>query len=299
MRMTRAKHACLLAAVVLLPSFRAIAASPQRPIASAVARRHGKLVFIEVKVNQAGPFWFAFDSGAHDTLIDPFVVQQAHLGLSPATSTITGTGEGEVSVRHAVPVTMRIQDLKLNITDPLVVDVSAADVPKWVHGIIGAALLEPYVVELDSERPSLRIFDSERYQPDSNAAKVPLLVENHRFFLMATLDVNDSLTVEHKLRVDTGSEDSIADDAVKNSAEVRTTTLGNGFGQSYQGQSGAFKAVHVGRFSFRHVWGPAVPNPAIGMEIFRRFTVTFDAPHHMLYLVPNQHLEEPTPAPTS
>jgi hypothetical protein len=86
---------------------------------------------------------------------------------------------------------------------------------------------------------------------------------------------------------------------VRNSAEVRSTTLGNGFGQNYQGQSGIFQAVHVGPFSFQRVWGPAVPNPAIGMEVFRRFTVTFDAPHHLLYLLPNQHLNEPVPAPAS
>lgn len=293
------KPAFFLAAVILLPFLQTIAEPSQHPLASAVTRRHGKLIFIQIKVNQAGPFWFAFDSGAHDTLIDPAVVQQAHLSLAPETSTITGTGEGEVPVRHALPVTMRIGNLKLNIPDPLVVDVSSADVPKWVQGIIGAALLDSYVVEIDPDRPSLRIFDPERYQAGSRTPKIPLIVENHRFFLMAKLVVNESLTVEDKLRVDTGSEDAIADDAVKKSAEIRSTTLGNGFGQNYQGQSGVFQAVHLGPFSFRHVWGPAVPHPEIGMEILRRFTVTFDAPHHVLYLVANRHFEEPTPPPAS
>jgi hypothetical protein len=209
-----------------------------------------------------------------------------------------GTGQGEVDVRHASPITLKVRNLALNIPDPLVVPaVSSADVPHWVHGIIGAALLESYVVEVEPDRPSVRIFDPGSYQPPANAASIPMIAENRRYFLMATLQVNNNGAVEHKLRIDTGSEDSIADDIVKSSSEVRGTTLGHGFGENYAGQSGVFRVVRLGPFSFTHVWGPSVPHPAIGMEIFRRFTTIFDVPHHALYLVPNRHLSEPTPPP--
>jgi hypothetical protein len=275
-------------------------AATQYPIVSPITRRYGKLVFIEIKVNEAGPFWFAFDSGAHDTVIDDTVVQRARVKLTAPTTTMEGTGQGEVAVRHAKPITLKIKRLTLNIPDPLVVPaVSSADVPIWVHGIIGAALLESYVVEIDPDRPSVLVFDCENYQAPPNAARIPLIAENRRYFLMATLVVNRNDAVEHKLRIDTGSEDSVADDFVKKSTEIRGTTLGHGFGENYAGQSGLFNVVRLGPFTFTHVWGPAVPHPTIGMEIFRRFTTTFDVPHRALYLIPNRHLKEATPPPGS
>lgn len=296
--MTAAKSTRALLIAVLLLHILPAAASPQHhPLASPPTRRYGKLLFIRATVNHAGPFWFAFDSGAYVTLIDPLIVKQAHLTLTQTKSTITGAGQGEVPVQHSVAMTVEIQNLVLPVQDPLVLDVSTADTPSWVHGIIGAALLDSYVVEMDPDQPALRVFDPSGYRPPEDASKIPFIVENHRFFLMATLEVNNDLTVEHKLRVDTGSEDSVDDDAVKNGSEVRAATLGHGFGQNYPGQSGVFKAVHLGPFLFQHVWGPAVPHPAIGMEILRRFTVTFDAQHGLLYLVPNRHLAEPVPAP--
>ena len=68
-------------------------------------------------------------------------------------------------------------------------------------------------------------------------------------------------------------------------------------GEDYQGVSGLLKAVHLGPFTWTHVWGPEATRPAIGMEIFRRFVATFDAPHGQLYLKPNRHIREPIPEP--
>jgi len=50
-------------------------------------------------------------------------------------------------------------------------------------------------------------------------------------------------------------------------------------------------------FTFRDSWGPAIPSAAIGMEMFRRFTTTFDVAHGKLYLQPNRRLTEPVPPP--
>jgi hypothetical protein len=285
----------LLIALLLFAS--SLEAAAQVPLASPATRRYGKLLFIEATVNETGPFWFAFDSGAHDTLVDPFIVQQAHIALKQATSTITGTGEGEVSVAHANPIALEIQNLRLNIADPLVIDVSSADVPKWVHGIIGAALLDSYAVEVDPDKPSLLVFEASNYHPPKGASNIPLIAENHRYFLMAKLEVNDKIAAEHKLRIDTGSEDSVGDEILKSSAQHRTTSLGHGFGENYVGESGVFRSVTLGPFTFHDVWGPAVPNPTVGMEIFRRFTTIFDVPQRALYLVPNNHFQEPIPPP--
>jgi hypothetical protein len=50
--------------------------------------------------------------------------------------------------------------------------------------------------------------------------------------------------------------------------------------------------------SIRYVWGPAGAVPIVGMEMMRRFTLTFDARRGLLYLEPNASFTEPVPAPS-
>lgn len=72
----------------------------------------------------------------------------------------------------------------------------------------------------------------------------------------------------------------------------------DGLGASYEDVSGVYDTVVIGPFTFRHVWGPAGSVPIVGMEMLRRFTMTFDVRRGLLYLEPNASLSEPLPAPS-
>jgi uncharacterized protein YggU (UPF0235/DUF167 family) len=61
----------------------------------------------------------------------------------------------------------------------------------------------------------------------------------------------------------------------------------SGLGTGYEDLSGGYDMVVIGPFKFQHVWGPAGAVAIIGMEMMRRFTLTFDAMHGLLYLEPN------------
>jgi hypothetical protein len=260
------------------------------------ARRDGKSLYLSVLINGKGPFWFAVDSGAHHSVIDPYVMTQVGL-KSLGQGTVRGTGVGEVPVEHVGPIKMQIGDLTLPIPDPLVIDLSTTPNPKWLHGLVGAELFEAYVVVMDYEKQQFRIFDAQHFLKPAKASAIPLMVENHRMFIDVTIEVSDQKTVTHRVRVDTGSEDTVNDEVVKEGSHVRETTLGNGLGENFKGYSGVYKAIYLGPFTFQNVWGPGAPYPAIGMEMFRRFTVTFDAPHKLLYLEPNSHFPDDFPPP--
>jgi len=49
----------------------------------------------------------------------------------------------------------------------------------------------------------------------------------------------------------------------------------------------------AGPVAFHQVWGPAGAVPIVGMEMMRRFTLTFDAKRGLLYLEPNASFSEP------
>jgi len=286
-------------ALIILPLFlncvtTALADNP--PLKTVIAKKDGKLMFVEVRVDGAGPFWFCVDTGAPHSVVDQYVVKQAKLRILRSAN-VTGTGQGSVPIQHAAPAVLSLGNLRLRVEEPWVIDLSGVPIPKWTHGLLGADFFEKFVVEVDPEKPALRFFDPSTFVPPPDMAWVPLILENHRLFLQAVIEVNDQEHAERKLRIDLGSEESVADELVKKGAEVRTSTLGQGLGKNYEGYSGLLKAVQVGPFRFEHVWGPEAPRPAIGMELFRRFTAIFDASRGRLYLKPNQHIHDPVPEP--
>ena len=99
------------------------------------------------------------------------------------------------------------------------------------------------------------------------------------------------------MRIDTGSGDAVSDNLVRRSSERRRSVQGVGLGQPYVDYSGVFDSVELGPYAIAHCWGPSNDHPAVGMEILRRFTLTFDVPHRRLYLLPNAHLHDPVPPP--
>ncbi|HEX8233240.1 MAG TPA: retropepsin-like aspartic protease [Caulobacteraceae bacterium] len=266
-----------------------------KPLASIKYRSDEKLIVLPVSIGGQHT-WFALDSGARHTVIDPRLTSA--LGLKQvARSTTTGAGKGAVGVGHVGPVTLKLSGMALPVADPWVIDLSGVPIAKDIRGLVGAELFERHIVRIDPVRRTLQVFDARDYPRPKGAVALPLIVENQRLFIDCVLDVKPGLSVKRRLRIDTGSGDSVNDPTVGQARETRKTVVGNGLGASYEATSGKLDAVHIGPFTIKQVWGPGGEPPSIGMEIFRRFTTTFDAPHGKLYLQPNAAFGEPVPAP--
>lgn len=270
-----------------------VAACASRPFET---RHDDKLLFVPVHIGGNGPYWFCVDSGAPHTVIDPRLVKELGLQTIGRTTT-TGAGTGAVAVERAAPLVMSIGSNRLTIAEPWVIDLSGVPIPTWTRGLVGAEWFEAYVIELDVERPSVRLIKPHAFVRPGPAVSLPLENETHRFFMKVTLDVNPELHVERRVRIDTGSGDAVGDEVIRRARQTRETTLGSGLGETYKAVSGLMDAIHVGPFVFRDAWGPATSYPMIGMEIFRRFTTTFDAPHGLIHLTPNRSVGEPVPPP--
>ncbi len=268
----------------------------QAPIGTIPFKRDGQLMLVEASVGQSAPALFIVDSGASHTVFDPKFAQELGLEVTSAPPT-TGTGKGEVAKSHTPPVVLSLHGVKVDLPEPWVIDLSPASLPAGVKGLIGAELFKTHVVRMDPVQSTFSVFAAASYRHEEGGVSIPLLVEGDKLFLEATLEVPAGKTVTHKLRIDTGSDSSVNDDIVQGSAEVRTSTLGGGLGESFKSYSGVFTSVKIGPYTFKHVWGPGGPRPAIGMELLRRFIITFDAPHGRMYLEPTPALEEPVPTP--
>ena len=268
----------------------------QSPVATFPFKRDGQLMLVEVSIGNSAPAWFVVDSGASHTVFDPKFANELGLKTESAPPT-TGTGTGDVPKTHARPVGMRLHGIKVDLPEPWVIDLSKAPLPASVRGLVGAEIFKTYVIRMDPLRSTFSVFDPASYRHESGGASLPLFVEGDKLFLEATLEVPAGQTVTRKLRIDTGSESSVNDEIVKKSEKVRTSTLGGGLGEAFKSYSGVFTSVKIGPYVLKHVWGPGGPRPAIGMEMLRRFIVTFDAPHGWIHLEPTPALNDPVPTP--
>lgn len=268
----------------------------QAPLGTFPFKRDGQLMLVEVSIDKSAPVWFVVDSGASHTVFDPKFAKELGLKTESAPPT-TGTGTGEVAKSHTRPVVMTLNGVKVDVPQPWVIDLSKAPLPSSVKGLVGAELFKTYVIKMDPQQSTFSVYDSASYRHGEGGASLPLFVEGDKLFFEATLEVPAGQTVTHKLRIDTGSESSINDEIVKQSAEVRTSTLGGGLGEQFKSYSGVFTSVKIGPYVVKHVWGPGGPRPAIGMEMLRRFIITFDAPHGRIYLQPSPALNDPVPTP--
>lgn len=278
---------------IISPAARATAAA--KPVVVVKYELDDKLILLPVSIHGRNA-WFAFDSGAKHLVLDPRLADALHLRIL-GTSTTRGTGVGEIPLQHTEALSLRLGCAQVRANDPWIIDLSKVPIDKRVRGLLGPELLSQYVVRVDPRTRQISLFNPTKFR-NPRGSSIPLLVEGDRLFVSATLDVKPGFSVTHKLRLDTGSGDSVNDPIVADAVTTHLTTLGNGLGQNYQAVSGRIDAVHLGPFTIRDVWAPGGTPASIGMEILRRFVVTFDATHGKMYLEPTKALQEPVPPPS-
>ena len=253
------------------------------------------LVILDVRVNGSRPLPFVLDSGAPHSIVDSTAAVAMKL---PATSEdrTTGAGRGAVGRQHLAPLDLQVGSVILHVADPWAIDLSHAGT-HHVDGLVGADLFERFVVRIDPERRTLTLFEPAASPPVGSGTPVPLTLKDDRLYVDMRLTLANGISEVHRMRVDTGSSDAASDDLVRRSQVRQKALQGVGLGQSYVDESGVFETVAIGPYEIHHSWGASNAHPAVGMEVLRRFTLTFDAPHGRLYLLPNRHLHDPVPAP--
>jgi hypothetical protein len=277
-------------------SYGQIASASEKPLVEVTYRAVGKLIYVPVQVNGSSPLWFCFDTGAPNSIIDEAAAQKLNIGVRSGGS-IHGVGKGEVSAGDAGEVPLTIAGLVTRIPHAKIVDLSKVPVPVRIDGLFGAEFLQRYVVKIDPVLHRISFYEPKEFTYHGDGNPIPLEWTNSRLYISVGLAAKPGELVQRRVRVDTGSEDSVDDDTVRQSPTTQKTVLGNGLGASYEDVSGVYDTVVIGPFTFKHVWGPAGAVPIVGMEMLRRFTMTFDVRRGRLYLEPNASLSEPVPAP--
>jgi hypothetical protein len=281
--------------VALAGALALLAAAAPQPLGAVRYKPNGKLIYLPVTVS-GHHLWFTVDTGALHTLLDAATAKR--LGIhSISTDRSAGAGRGTVLREHAPPLDFFVEGVRLHVPDPYIFDLSHTGTALQQDGLLGEDFFAANVVRIDPIAQTFEVYDPATFRYAGSGASLPLLAKHDKLYIPMTLQLPNGKPVRREARIDTGSEDAASDDLVKQSPERRETRLGIGLGQSYIDYSGVFARVQLGPYVVKHAWGPSNPVPTVGMEILRRFTMTFDVPHGRLWLEPNASLHDPVPTP--
>ena len=148
------------AVLVILPACTGRNAGPAKPLGEIHYRRDGKLMMVQAKVNGLGPYWFIVDSGAPRTVLDPAFAREIGVTAQSPTS-VTGTGQGAVAAAIAVPVRVSLGGTDYR-SQPYLIDLSGAPLPKETKGLIGSELFASHVVRIDPRNQRISWYAPDR-----------------------------------------------------------------------------------------------------------------------------------------
>ena len=259
----------------------------------------GTTVLLPVRVNGSKPLWFILDSGANTCLLAK--TRATELGIRPREEG-QGTGAGAGSVQYwklaEQDVTFATEGVAFSCAHLGAVDLSN-QLPLLGHevdGILGTDFFHRFVVQIDYDAQSVRLYGPNTFRYAGPGESVPLTFERRLPYVTATITVPSQSPRRRTLLVDTGSEDAVDDSVILLSKGPRQEVVGGiGLGQPYHVTMGRSDTVRIGSFVLQDVPGVAPGVALIGGEVWRRFTVIFDLARERLILEPNRHFGDGFP----
>jgi Aspartyl protease len=254
-----------------------------------------RLVRVPIRLDRA-ILWFDVDTGAPHTVLDASTARRLRIAVV-RTDHAQGAGRGTVFRQHAAPIDIAVGSIRFHVKDPWIYDLSHTGTALHEDGLLGADFFKRYVVRIDPVTKTFGVFEPLIFRYGGGGSAISLTDRADHLFIPMRLTLANGVSAKRSVRIDTGSDDAVSDDLVRESPTRRKSVQGVGLGQAYVDYSGVFSTIQIGPYSVHDVWGPSNRVPTVGMEILRRFVLTFDVQRKLLYLEPTHHLSDAVPSP--
>lgn len=253
----------------------------------------------EATINGKGPFRFFFDTGANFNILNPEVIAQAGLVPGGTPADIHGMSGGKVDAQPYRADEVRIGDLTLTGQTFYSIAIPSDAIPKseGIVGAMGYELMSRLVVTADNRHRQIAFYDPDRYVYQGTGEKLELEPDDRGLIARARIGktVGDFV-------LDTGAAGSIG--VMLNAWFVREHHLLHHARRDYHGvfsggADGNAPPASLERIKYLCLGAACVPRVVgefsdgddksqyagrIGNEILRRFTLTIDWQHHVIYL---------------
>jgi len=273
------------------------------------------LIVVNAKLSNSFPMKLIVDSGVATTILTEKVL--CDLLKIPITSYISLPalgGEGYISVGIASNVSLSLPGIYGAGLTFLVLEEDYLDLKDYlganVQGIIGYDLIKHFVVKINYADKYISFIDPGFFKPPSRFTSIPIELENNKPYIITSVEINDSVSLQAKLMVDLGASHSLlfnlrSDSCITVPENNLPTVVGRGLGGDIDGNVSRIKSITISDFSFSsviasftneyHGIDTIIPNSngTIGSEILNRFTVILDYRNKMLYLKKNYTYKRP------
>jgi predicted aspartyl protease len=266
---------------------------------------YGEHIFVPVRVNGAQSAWFFLDSGAGGSVVTKTFAAKIGLASDGAMRAVGANGVTSLAIAKKVVLGLPGLDLPLSSVTVLDAEAGMPSLGRQWDGLLGYDVLSRLVVRVDYQRKQVTFADPAFFTPENTAVSLPLTFLGNWPLVPAQILLPGRDPIETRCFLDTGAGGLMLSTrfvAANHILEMADKTASS----SIFGTGGESKrlAVHIDGLRL----GPyllhdltiglspdakegALASPDIGMiaggEILRRFTVTFDYPHHRILLEPN------------
>jgi hypothetical protein len=155
---------------------------------------------IPVKINGNAEVWCLLDTGGANLLyLRP--ARAAALGIA-SSSTVQSSGPLDTNARAGgqAKVTMDVGAVHRTNQDLYLKDFPASD-----EGVIGSAIFTDFIVELDFQRPAVRLHPPASFPYQEHGARSPIELWSFNPHVQALLTIGDQDPVDARMTVDSGA----------------------------------------------------------------------------------------------
>jgi hypothetical protein len=261
-------------------------------------------IYLNVKVNDTGPWPCVLDMGSNHSLLDIDLARELKLPVTNIEEDTHGAGEvpseaGQVQVKTlALPgLSYRVGEM---VAMPLTRVVGPAE-GRALRGTLGFDFLKQVVVEVDYVGRKVTFHDADRFVYPGHGAIVPITVEDGHAFVSAEVETSDQKRITGQFLVDNGARMAIVfntpvvneHDLLKTDPRPARATVGRGVGGPLVHHVTRLRALRFGDVTIDQPIATMSQEQAgvfasrdftglIGAEVLRRYRLFIDYPHKRL-----------------
>jgi hypothetical protein len=274
-----------------------------------------RIIYLPARVNGAGPFTFAFDTGAGSiSAIDQTVADS--LGMkSSFIAKGGGAGEDAVDIKRVDSVAVSLAGLSFEPRTLIAIPLRRMD-PQWgkrKDGLIGGDLLSTLITSINYENRTLVLHNAASYEYKGPGERIPVQIFDNFLFVSAqVLLYGKESAIDALLMLDTGvrittfnTPYSRANELPAQSPLTATGVTGYGIGGVSRGIVGRVRGLRIGSILIEN---PVVDfstdeagaladtsfSGIIGADILSRFNVVIDYSRSQIVLEKNKLFGTPS-----
>ena len=259
---------------------------------------------IKVRVNNSPPLNFTIDTGS-----DVFGIitseQAKNLGLTPGNKYKVGGIVGDIETASIPNVNLSLPGVEALNQTLEVFFADGSNEESKVDGTFGDEFLKEFVVEMDYETKTIRLFSPTNYKYNGEGEIIPLKFEDGKPRMRVIVTTASGKTIKRYFEIDSGMGGTflLYSSAVKKYGlleDMKTIQSPTSIetGGEFNRRIGRVKSLQFGRFTIPNIPISLAQNAdgdggLVGAEILRRFKVIYDFSHRRMILEPNSHLNDP------